>query len=90
MKKRLRVLFSGRVQGVGFRFTVRSLAREKRAVGWVRNCPDGSVEIVAEGEEAALSDLAAQIETEFQDYISGKQLEWGTSTGEFADFGIRM
>ena len=90
MNKRLRVLFSGHVQGVGFRFTVRSLARSLRVVGWVRNRSEGGVEVLVEGEEAALADLVARIEGEFQGYIRGKEMEWGTPTGEFTDFGIRM
>ena len=47
---RRRVYFSGRVQGVGFRFTCQSLARGFEVAGYVRNLPDGRVELVAEGE----------------------------------------
>jgi len=90
MKKRLRVIFSGHVQGVGFRFMVRSLARTFRVTGWTRNGSDGSVEVLAEQEETALSDFVARIEGEFQGYIRDKQEEWGEATEEFADFGIRM
>ena len=50
---RRRVYFSGRVQGVGFRFTCQSLARGFEVAGYVRNLPDGRVELVAEGETAS-------------------------------------
>jgi acylphosphatase len=48
------VLFSGRVQGVGFRYTVRRIAGGFDVIGWVKNLPDGRVELQAmadEGEE---------------------------------------
>jgi acylphosphatase len=47
---RKRVLYAGRVQGVGFRYTARELARGFPVAGYVRNLPDGRVELVAEGE----------------------------------------
>jgi acylphosphatase len=49
---------TGQVQGVGFRYAMRSEARRLRLTGWVRNCPDGSVEAVAVGDQAALQHLA--------------------------------
>lgn len=45
------VIFDGRVQGVGFRYTVMDLARGFDVRGWVRNLPAGSVELLAAGEE---------------------------------------
>ena len=46
------VLVSGRVQGVGFRWHARAKAQELGLTGWVRNLPDGRVELLLEGEEA--------------------------------------
>jgi acylphosphatase len=51
----------GRVQGVGFRYFARQRAEVHGIAGFVRNLPDGSVEIHAEGEEAALRDFEADI-----------------------------
>jgi acylphosphatase len=48
-KRRVHVVVSGRVQGVGFRHAARRRARELGLSGWVRNLPDGRVEAVAEG-----------------------------------------
>lgn len=45
-----RFLISGRVQGIGYRAFVPDAARAERLVGWCRNLPDGSVEVLAEGE----------------------------------------
>ena len=50
-----RFLVSGRVQGVGFRFFAEDAARREGLQGWVRNLPDGRVEIVAEGEAEAVA-----------------------------------
>ena len=44
------VFFEGRVQGVGFRFTCKQIARGYEVVGWVRNLPDGRVELQCSGE----------------------------------------
>jgi acylphosphatase len=44
------VFFEGRVQGVGFRWTVKNLARGYDVTGWVKNLPDGRVEMQASGE----------------------------------------
>lgn len=58
----MRVNVRGRVQGVGFRFYVRDCARRYRLVGWVRNLPDGTVELVAEGAANALESLVHDVE----------------------------
>ena len=47
----LQVFYEGHVQGVGFRFTVRHIAKGFDVTGWVRNLPDGRVELQATGEE---------------------------------------
>ncbi|MHA1975219.1 MAG: acylphosphatase [Candidatus Hodarchaeales archaeon] len=57
--KRVRILISGRVQGVFFRVYTRDFARKFEDItGYVRNLPDGRVEVVAEGSELSLKELA--------------------------------
>ena len=51
---RRRVVVSGRVQGVFFRDTIRRMAASRGVGGWVRNLPDGRMEAVFEGDEAAV------------------------------------
>ena len=54
MRVARRYLISGRVQGVGFRFFAEAAAAHEGLHGWVRNLPDGRVEVVAEGEAEAI------------------------------------
>lgn len=56
--RRLHAYVEGKVQGVYFRATTRDRAQELGLVGWVRNLPDGRVELVAVGERQALDALA--------------------------------
>ena len=56
---RLRLEINGRVQGVGFRWFVREAARRRGVAGWVRNRPDGAVELEVSGNEASLRELIA-------------------------------
>jgi acylphosphatase len=61
----LRYLFSGNVQGVGFRYTAQGIARKYPVTGYVRNLPDGRVELVAQGSkqevEAFITDLSGRM-----------------------------
>ncbi|WP_297454406.1 acylphosphatase [Persephonella sp.] len=59
---RLYAVFAGTVQGVGFRYFVRNIAKEMGVKGYVRNLPDGTVEVVAEGDEQTLRDFLKAIE----------------------------
>ena len=55
----VRLAITGRVQGVGFRESIRVVAQALEINGWVRNCEDGSVEAVAQGNEFAIEQLVA-------------------------------
>jgi len=57
MTVRRRVLVTGRVQGVGFRYAVLERARMRGVAGWVRNLPTGQVEAAFEGEPSAVEAL---------------------------------
>jgi acylphosphatase len=52
-----RVVVQGRVQGVGFRYSVQRMAQQRGVSGWVANLPDGSVEAVFEGDAEAVERL---------------------------------
>jgi acylphosphatase len=88
MKKQLHVFYSGRVQGVGFRFTAEDFARQLGLCGWVKNLRDGQVEVVAEAEEEALKNFLEHIRHYFSSYIRGTDIQWLPATGEFKGFEI--
>ena len=91
MKKRLQVYYSGMVQGVGFRFTAERVARSLGLAGWVKNVPNGSVEAICEGEEAALIDFLQKMKSgPMKNYIRDHQVSWLEPTGESADFSVRF
>jgi acylphosphatase len=65
----LRVYFSGRVQGVGFRYTCQSLARDFEVAGYVRNLSDGRVELVIEGDRREVDAFLAAVRHEMDSFI---------------------
>ena len=89
MQKRLEILFSGRVQGVGFRFTTERISKRFAVTGFVRNLPNGKVQVAAEGEEEVLKEfLKAVSESEMSHFIRGAEASWSHSQGTFQKFSI--
>ena len=89
MPDRLHVYFSGHVQGVGFRYSVKQLSLEFDVTGWVKNLPDGRVELVAEGERNELETFQAAIpDAGLRRFIRETQSHWSEGTGEFRGFEI--
>ena len=85
---RCEVHYSGRVQGVGFRFNAQWIARNFRVTGFVRNLPDGRVELVAEGVEAEVDRFLAKITDSMAGNIDHAEENRSAATGEFAGFEI--
>ncbi|MBI2891268.1 MAG: acylphosphatase [Nitrospirae bacterium] len=90
MTKRVHIIVRGRVQGVNFRWATQVQARDAGLAGWVRNNPDRSVEIVAEGEESAV--------TRFTTWcrkgppaarVTAIEVRDDPPTGAFLDFDVR-
>jgi acylphosphatase len=84
-----RYFFFGRVQGVGFRYTTASLARDCGVRGTVRNRSDGSVELVAQGSEAAIDRLLTQLDERFAGYIEKRTVEDFGLAESYSGFEIR-
>ena len=61
MRLARRYVIAGRVQGVGFRWFTHDTAAREGVLGWVRNLPDGRVEVFAEGEQASMDRLEAAL-----------------------------
>lgn len=83
------VFFAGRVQGVGFRYTVRSLALGFKVTGYVRNMPDGRVHLVVEGAIGEVNAFLDAIKAEMASYIGDIQETDRSATGRFQLFEIR-
>jgi acylphosphatase len=89
MKCRLHVLYGGRVQGVGFRYTVKSVAPGFEVTGVVRNLADGRVELIAEGLKAELEAFQQAIrDSGLGRLIAGENASWADATNEFRGFAI--
>ena len=90
MTKRVRLTVSGVVQGVGFRMYAQREARQLGLAGFVRNLPGGEVEIVAEGESAAVDRLTAWArQGPPAARVERVEVEPGEPTGEFGGFDVR-
>ncbi len=88
---RLHAIVEGRVQGVGFRVFVEEKAYALKVFGWVRNCWDGSVEVLAEGERQNLEKLLKALQRgPSASSVYSVQTEWETASGEFTRFSIRL
>jgi acylphosphatase len=88
-RQRLQVFYSGRVQGVGFRYTVKALAQGFEVAGVVRNLPDGRVELVVEGERSELDAFRTAIQdSELGHFIRHEETTWTDGSHEFRGFEI--
>jgi acylphosphatase len=83
------VHFSGRVQGVGFRYTGRNIAQQYKVTGYVRNLPDGRVELVMEGAEREANAVLEEIRRKMSGFIRGVTVETSPAQGDFEGFAIR-
>lgn len=87
---RLHAIVTGLVQGVSFRWATRDHAESLGLTGWVRNRPDGSVEVLAEGPRARLDQLLEFLRRgPPQAVVQGVQTDWPPGTAEFQRFEIR-
>ena len=88
-RRRLCVFYTGRVQGVGFRYTAKTVAMGFELTGQVRNLPDGRVELVAEGERAELEAFRlAILDAGLAGLIRDEQVTWCDAKNEFRGFEI--
>lgn len=88
-RQRREIHFSGRVQGVGFRYTTRQIAARFAVAGYVKNLVDGRVQLVIEGEADTLDAFVSAVEAELGRHIENRQAEVRGPTGEFSSFEVR-
>jgi acylphosphatase len=83
------ILFSGTVQGVGFRYAVLQCVGESAVTGYVRNLPGDDVEAVFEGQPAAIEAVLERVRQRMAGHIDAERTTDGPATGEFRGFTIR-
>lgn len=86
---RKRVIYTGRVQGVGFRATTHSIASGFDVAGYVRNLPDGTVELLADGSYDELQSFLEEVRTRFDACIELAAFEYLPRDEELRGFRIR-
>lgn len=88
-RSRMLIFYSGHVQGIGFRYTVKSVAAGFEVTGTVRNLPDGRVELVAEAPREELEAFRQAIrESGLEHFIRDEHVSWTEAAGEFRGFEI--
>ena len=86
---RVNVHYSGRVQGVGFRYIVKSLVPGYEVLGTVKNLSDGRVERVVEGQQGALEEFLQAIrDSGLRGNIQDENIVWGEAEDKFRGFKI--
>ncbi len=87
---RAHVIFSGFVQGVGFRYTTKMLASGYAVSGWVRNMPDGTVEVEAQGEKEEVSTFLDRVKSEMERYVADVKIAWTGAKRNEKGFAVRF
>lgn len=82
------VIFSGRVQGVGFRYTTRRVADRYNLTGWVKNLPNGTVEAFFQGTEAAIQACLDELNDCFSGYIRNTKITPQPPNPKYTGFEI--
>ncbi|MBK9989938.1 MAG: acylphosphatase [Verrucomicrobia bacterium] len=83
------VFFTGRVQGVGFRYTALQVAKEFEVSGWVKNLADGRVQLEAEGAPSTVKAFVVALEERMHGYIRKTERKSAKRVPQFAGFDIR-
>ena len=86
---RNRVVFTGRVQGVGFRHATKMQARSYDVCGYVRNLEDGTVELVIEGECEEVASFIVSVQERMAGVIKETETVIDVASGEFAEFTVQ-
>ena len=89
MAKRIELKIYGDVQGVSFRVQVHEIAKSLGLVGYVKNEPDGTVKIIAEGGEKGLKTFIKKCYTLANVIVEKINVEWKEGKGEFGKFVIK-
>ena len=82
------IIFKGSVQGVGFRYTSQRTANRHQLTGYVKNLPDGTVEMLAQGQPEDVEDCINDIQNSFGNYIRQTQINEVPPDPRYTSFNI--
>jgi len=83
------VYFSGRVQGVGFRYAALQVAKEFDVSGFVTNLPDGRVHLEVEGEQGEVAAFITSVEERMHGHVRKTERKGAVRAPQFSGFSIR-
>ena len=86
---RMTVIFSGHVQGVGFRYQTLKCSQQFDVVGHVRNLADGTVELVAQGDRAVVENFHQAVEQRMAGNVKDRMVTWAGTVAELTEFEIQ-
>lgn len=82
------IIFTGYVQGVGFRFTAHRIANRHQLTGFVRNAPDGTVEMLVQGQPEQINDCIKDLQDSFAGFLRETQIEEIPPNPRYTTFNI--
>jgi len=82
------VIFRGHVQGIGFRYTAREIAHQYNVTGFVRNLPDGTVEMLIQGPAQEIDNCIREIQDSFEGHIRDTRIEDTPYNPRYIDFRV--
>ncbi len=89
MSHQAHIVVTGMVQGIGYRFFVTRLAASLGLAGWVKNLPDGQVEITVEGDRSLIESMVRDLKTGHPyASVKGVTVEWGPWSGKYQGFRV--
>ena len=84
------VVFRGHVQGVGFRYTAEQIAQQYNVAGFVRNLPDGTVEMLIQGPAQDIDNCLREVQDFFEGHLRGTQIEEAPFNPRYTDFRVAL
>jgi acylphosphatase len=82
------VVYTGKVQGVGFRATTAEMARDHPVTGWVKNLADGRVQLLVEGSEEAVDKFLKAVRVRWKENIEKEEIKKQEVSGKYKSFDV--
>ena len=86
---RVQIMYSGNVQGVGFRWKVSQIAKSYKLTGYVQNLSNGKVELLLEGEESEVQEMSQDVANQLKDYWTSFEREDKPGSSHYPIFSIK-